>query len=208
MNNIVKLENISTVRNEALINDNVSVIVHSGTGLVLRGKNGVGKTTLMRAIAGYLPISSGTISINNACVSEVDLASVCHFIGEAGGLKDYYSVQEDLSHWASVAGIAKNISKDNIVSALEAFGISDLAHTKTTMLSQGQKKRVALSRLLVLNRPIWLLDEPTNGLDKATIKKLNSVIENHLSQGGIVICASHLDINFKHIKHTLEMAKV
>ena len=208
MDNIVKLENVSTVRNEALINDNVSITIHSGTGLVLRGKNGVGKTTLMRAIAGYLPITSGAISINNASVSEVDLASLCHFIGEANGLKDNYSVQEDLSHWASVAGIEKNIANDSIVSALEAFGISDLVHTKTTMLSQGQKKRVALSRLLILNRPIWLLDEPTNGLDKTTIKKLSRVIENHLSQGGIVICASHLDINFKHIEHVLEMAKV
>jgi heme exporter protein A len=156
----------------------VSFALSAGQALILRGPNGSGKTTLLRTLAGLQPPLSGRIA------AEPDsLAYAAH----ADGLKPALTAEENLAFWAAVHG-----NRAGPAAALAAFGIGALASRRAGDLSAGQKRRLALARLLVTARPVWLLDEPTVSLDAEAVALFADVVGDHLARGGAAVIATHI----------------
>ncbi len=151
----------------------------SGTALVLRGANGIGKTTLLRTLAGLQEPLAGRIE-----VPREDLIYASH----ADGVKAALSVEENLAFWAEVYGRPL----DGAV--FGTFDLEDLRGRLAGTLSAGQKRRLGLARLGVADRRIWLLDEPTVSLDRASVAAFEGVLRAHLAAGGSVIIATHIDL--------------
>ena len=158
----------------------VSFTVEAGQALVLRGANGIGKTTLLRTLAGLQPALSGEIELPD------DQAA---YASHADGIKAQLSVEENLSFWAEVYG---NPVPDTIY---EAFDLVDLRHRMAGTLSAGQKRRLGLSRLGVIGRKVLFLDEPTVSLDRFSVNLFADFIrDQHLAKGGIAVIATHIDL--------------
>ncbi|MDU9003589.1 heme ABC exporter ATP-binding protein CcmA [Sedimentitalea todarodis] len=150
-----------------------------GQALVVRGPNGIGKTTLLRTIAGLQPPISGRIEGAEDCIA---------YAGHSDGIKPTLTVTENLTFWASVFGAS------GICPALDAFELNDLSDRHAGNLSAGQKRRLGLSRLLVTGRPIWVLDEPTVSLDVLAVALFADAVRAHLGRGGSALVATHIDL--------------
>jgi heme exporter protein A len=162
----------------------LSFTVSGGEVLAVTGPNGAGKSTLLRLVAGLLQPEAGTI------VAEPEpadgIAGAVHYLGHLDGLKPALTVAENLAFFRTIAE-----GEETVAAALDAVGLGDLAGFPAGVLSAGQKRRVAIARLLVARRPIWLLDEPTTALDAAAEADLGRLIATHAAEGGIVIAATH-----------------
>lgn len=159
--------------------ENVCFTLDAGEALILRGPNGIGKTTLLRCVAGLQPAVSGRIEM-----AEDSVAYAAH----ADGLKPALSVAENLTFWSRVFGGRP------IAPALQAMDLTALAARPAGALSAGQKRRLGLARLLVTGRPLWVLDEPTVSLDAASVAAFGRAIRAHLDQGGAALMATHIDL--------------
>lgn len=168
--------------------------VEAGTALVITGPNGVGKTTLIRAIAGFLPPTQGSIELIGGD-AEAGLNEQLHYVGHQNAIKAALSVRENVSFWAGYLGRSGKIDE-----ALACFGLTALADVPTAYLSAGQKRRTALARLVAAQRAIWLLDEPTVALDAASRDALVAASDAHLGQGGIIVAATHMPIPFSETR--------
>jgi heme exporter protein A len=158
----------------------VGFSVEAGEGLVLRGPNGIGKTTLLRTLAGLQPALKGSI------VAEPETTA---YASHADGVKDALTVRENLAFWAEVHGSKLDET------AFDHFDIADLTHRIAGTLSAGQKRRLGLARLAVVNRPVLLLDEPTVSLDGFSVKLFAKFLKDeHLAKGGAAIIATHIDL--------------
>ncbi len=178
-------------RGERRVLNEVDFAVARGGALLLTGANGSGKSSLLRAMAGLLRPTAGTITWNDQDIAddlEAHRARVA-YVGHLDALKPVLSVRENVSFWAQLAG---KTDSSAVESALAGFHIGHLADLPTRILSQGQRRRANLARLLAAPTPLWLLDEPTVGLDTAAISALDTAIGAHRGKGGIVIAASHI----------------
>jgi len=152
-----------------------------GQALILRGPNGIGKTTLLRAIAGLQPLDAGQIT-----GAEDQIAYASH----ADGVKATLTVRENLTFWAECFG------QTNVKTAISALNLTAFQDRLAGNLSAGQKRRLGLARLLVTGRPIWVLDEPTISLDAASVTLFADLIRDHLAKGGSALIATHIDLGF------------
>ena len=157
----------------------INFTLNAGQALILRGPNGIGKTTLLRAVAGLQPFDSGVLTGD-------DIAYASH----ADGVKATLSVRENLTFWAECFG------QNKVNTAMAALNLTDLADRLAGNLSAGQKRRLGLARLLVTGRQIWVLDEPTISLDAASVTLFANVIRDHLGKGGSALIATHIDLGF------------
>lgn len=163
----------------------------AGECILVRGPNGIGKSTLIRAIAGFYRFDAGTVELTGA-ETEKTLAELCHFVGHNNAIKPGLTVRENLQFMADFFEAGQ---PDAVEAALDAFNLAHLSYLPAGYLSAGQKRRVALARLSLAVRPLWLLDEPTVSLDTASTAFLSGVINRHLAQGGLAIIATHLPLD-------------
>ena len=169
----------------------LSFALGPGDALVVRGPNGAGKSSLLRLIAGLAERVRGQILCDGAEVSRDWHAfrARLHHLGHLDAVKSALSVAENLSFWAALQG-----GRDRELVGLEQFGLLELSDLPARLLSAGQRRRLALARLLAAPRPLWLLDEPTTGLDAASVSVLAETIAQHRVGGGLVVVASHGDL--------------
>jgi heme exporter protein A len=177
--------------------EDLSFRLGPGEALLVSGPNGAGKTSLLRQIAGLLPLTDGRLVATGAD-ADTPLAELCHYVGHLNGAKSALTVRENLSFWAEYLGEGEG----DLAAALDVFGLAPLAELPAGLLSAGQKRKLALSRLFTVQRPIWLLDEPSVSLDAAAVKRLDQAIRGHLNAGGIAIVATHVPLKTK-FTHTL-----
>jgi len=182
-------------RGERVVFDGVSFDIPGGGVTELRGANGSGKSSLLRMMAGLLAPTRGSIAWNGTQVDEDRDAhrARVNYIGHLDGVKGMLTVAENLRFWA---GMARGDQTDGQIRdradlALMTFGIANLADLPARSLSAGQRRRVALARLIVRPALIWLLDEPATALDTAALAALDHAMAAHLGAGGIVIMATH-----------------
>ncbi|MFY0612824.1 MAG: heme ABC exporter ATP-binding protein CcmA [Hyphomicrobiaceae bacterium] len=183
---------LSVERGGRLVVSDLSFDVPFGQALLLTGPNGAGKTTLIRALAGLLPAADGEISLADARDDE-PLGTQCHYVAHANAAKLELSVRENLQFWLNFLGGADGAE----VVAMAEVGLAALADIPVRYLSAGQQRRVAIARLLIARRPVWLLDEPTVSLDAANMARLVTFGNAHLASGGIIIAATHTPLGFE-----------
>ena len=180
---LISASNISYERHYQTVFGSLSLSLQSGDTLVLSGSNGSGKTTLIKIFAGILRPTSGDITLAR-----------CHYVGHQHGLQPQLSVLDNMRYYQQLQArlqVATEDSDSICLQALHAFNVLDLATRRVSDLSAGQLKRAALARLLLTQRPLWLLDEPFVNLDKASINLMLKLMRQHCAQGGIAIIASH-----------------
>ncbi len=178
-------------RNGRLLFSKLSFAVKAGQALALTGPNGVGKTSLLRILAGLLRPESGMVEVTPAA-PDLDLPQRSVFVSSRDPLKGALTVRELTGGWQSIVFGGDNGAL--LSAALEAFELGPLADVPCAYLSSGQRRRVSLARLAlatVQDRPVWLLDEPTNALDKRARDRLTEVVAAHLRVGGMVVAATH-----------------
>lgn len=182
-----------------------------GDGLLVRGPNGAGKTSLIRQVAGLLPLAGGRFSTEGA-EADIPLAELCHHVGHLNAVKSVLSVRENLTFWADFIGgemggeTGREMGGQDVEEAMAVFGLTPLAAISADLLSAGQKRKLALSRLFCGPRPIWLLDEPSVSLDKASVKRLDQAIRDHQKQGGIAVVSTHVPLGTA-FTHTLTLGR-
>ena len=184
-------EQVTCVRGEKLVFQNLDFVLESGGALVLRGPNGSGKSSLLRIATGLLPPEGGALNWNGENIED-DPASHrarLHYVSHQDPVKPAFTVQENLEFWAGLHG-----HHDAAPGALADFGIEDLADVPARFLSSGQRRRLNLSRVASATAALWLLDEPTVGLDDLAVEALRRVITAHRARGGMVMLATHLDL--------------
>jgi heme exporter protein A len=147
-----------------------------GQSALVSGPNGIGKSSLLRMICGLLPVFAGTVAATGAMA----------LADEKLALDMDRPLARALTFWAALDGRAHAVTR-----ALEAMNLTPLADVPVRMLSTGQRKRAVLARVIASDAPIWLLDEPANGLDTASLALLGLAVEHHLARGGIIVAASH-----------------
>ncbi len=185
----LKASGLTVRRGERLLFADLDLSVAAGEVLLLRGPNGAGKSTLLLTLAGIVRPDAGTIEYPAAANGASPMAAM-HVLNYQHGLKARLTVAENLTFWRTVNGEAGLEVKE----ALDRVGIAGLGALEAGYLSSGQLRRLALARLLVSERPIWLLDEPSAALDAAGEALLGRLIEAHRERGGITVVATHHDL--------------
>lgn len=184
------VENLAIARGGRILAKNISFRVQEGEALIVTGPNGAGKSTLLRVLAGLLPPAEGQISLAGRGPDELALHT--HYVGHADALKSALTARENLGFWSSALHDSHRGIRTTL--ALERVGLAHLPDLPVSYLSAGQRRRVALARLLVAPRSIWLLDEPSTALDAASQDRLRQMMEQHLAAGGMVIAATHMSL--------------
>ncbi len=176
-------------RGERLVFEGLDFALDRGGALLLTGPNGSGKSSLLRVMAGLTPPLLGTLTWDGAGVTEDPGAhrARLHFVGHQDALKPVLTVAETLGFAAAL----RQAPRDRILPALQKFHLAELADLPCRVLSAGQRRRLALARLLASPATLWLLDEPTTGLDDASVQDLMSVIAEHRAGGGMAVIATH-----------------
>ena len=177
------VEGVSCFRGDRLVLDGVSFAVPAGGAVVLTGPNGAGKSTLLRVLAGLKRLDAGRVLFDG----EADFAGRVAYLGHQDAVKPGLSVLENLVFAARIGG-------GDAAAALEEVGLAALAALPARMLSGGQKRRLALARFLVSGAALWVLDEPTVGLDAAAFSRLGAAMAAHRDSGGVIVASTHVDL--------------
>lgn len=176
---VLSVSGLAVARGGVCVLSGVGFTLDPGGALILRGPNGVGKTTLLRTLAGLQTPLAGTVACGEDAIA---------FAGHADGVKPTLTVRENLAFWAQVFGGA------GIGAALAAFDLEGLADRAAQNLSAGQKRRLGLARMMVTGRPLWMFDEPTVSLDAASVGLFAAAVRAHLAGGGAAVMATHIDL--------------
>jgi heme exporter protein A len=177
---------VRCVRGGREVFSGLDFVTSAGEALAVTGRNGCGKTSLLRLIAGLLTPEGGSIALEGG-EGELTLPEQAHYLGHRDALKPALSVLENLAFWREFLGGEAS----DIANSLAAVGLDHAAQLPAAFLSAGQRRRLSIARLLTARRPIWLLDEPTNALDTAGQTLFAALMGDHLARGGLIIAATH-----------------
>ena len=199
---MIEINNLSFARGNFLIFKDVSFTVKSGEVMILRGPNGKGKTTLLSNITQLLDPLSGEVKYQGIKIDSY-IASQCFlYLGENHFAYDQLSLNQNIDYWLSIHNVNFNKAiRDQSIKFL--FGELNL-NKKFYQLSFGQKKKLQLLLLMLVNKPIWILDDPFNGLDNDTIVKITTLLSKKTEKNGAIIIASHQNLTIPH--RTYELA--
>ncbi|HVC61963.1 MAG TPA: heme ABC exporter ATP-binding protein CcmA [Acetobacteraceae bacterium] len=186
---MLKAEGLAAFRGERLVFRDIDFELRSGGAIVLVGPNGSGKSTLLRMLAGLVRPIAGRLlwQGENALADLPTHAERIAYVGHLDAVKPGLTAAENLAFSARLAG-------GSVADALAAVGLTDLADLPARMLSAGQKRRLALARLALTRASVWLLDEPTLGLDTASIERFGALLQAHRERGGMVAAATHVPL--------------
>ncbi|MCC6104640.1 heme ABC exporter ATP-binding protein CcmA [Acetobacter sp.] len=189
-------ESLSVFRGDRLVLDDVSLSLHAGEAMLLTGPNGAGKSTLLRVLAGLRRPDGGALLWDGVPIAEDRTAHATRvaYLGHQDALKPSLSVVENLHLFARAGG-------GDMTAALKAVDLLPLADLPARLLSAGQKRRAALARVLLAQAPLWLLDEPSLGLDANAIVLLGEAIARHRAAGGVVIATTHVPLPLEDVRH-------
>lgn len=192
----LEAESLRVFRGDRLVLNGISLQLHSGEAMLLTGPNGAGKSTLLRVLAGLRRPDGGTLLWNGQPLAEDPTAHAGRvaYLGHQDALKPSLSVRENLTLFLTPQG-------PTLAEALTAMDLLPLADLPARLLSAGQKRRAALARVLLANAPLWLLDEPSLGLDSNAITLLGNVITYHQAQGGMVLATTHVPLPLEAVRH-------
>ena len=198
---ILEIISISLFRNKKRIFKNFDFKLKKSEIASLIGKNGSGKTSLLDMIVGLIKPDSGKIIIDRCDINEIGENKKFKFIylPFIDTFKENFSVQDNLMLWSELS--SSEFTQKKLDEKLKFFDLLQLKHTPVSKLSQGQKKRVSLVKLLLSRCTLWVLDEPFNSLDSENMKKLKDVLLNHRKNGGSILLASHIDLKIKDTKN-------
>lgn len=192
------------IRGERPVFRDLAFAVPAGGALVLTGPNGSGKSSLLRVMSGLLKPAAGSLVWDGAPIADDPDAhrARVHYLGHLDAVKPVLSAEENLQFWATLrGGGAAEVGR-----ALDGFGLAALAEIPGRMLSAGQKRRLALARLLAAPAELWLLDEPTVGLDRASLGRLDQAIAAHRAAGGRLVVATHAALDLPQAE-TLDLER-
>jgi len=192
---MLKAIDLACVRGDRHLFANVGFSLEPGGRLHVTGENGSGKTSLLRILCGLSPPAAGEIHWQGAPIRTLgdEYRKAVLYLGHHNAIKEELTALENLRTTAALAGIA--VAEEEGVGVLERVGLAGREHLPVRVLSQGQKRRVALSRLLWSPAPLWILDEPFVALDVAAVAWLAEIVGNHLDRGGMAILTSHQEVN-------------
>ena len=158
----------------------------AGEALAVTGRNGAGKSSLLRIIAGLLHPVAGTVTLTGAERDDLTLAEQAHYLGHRDALKPALTVAENLGFWADMLG-----GGEDLATSLRVCGLDHATALPAGYLSAGQRRRLSMARLTAVKRPIWLLDEPTSALDADGQALMARLMTQHLAAGGLIMAATH-----------------
>ena len=177
---------LSCTRGEREVFAGLNFRVSEGEALVVTGRNGAGKSSLLRMIAGLVRLAGGTLALDGGD-PEAAIGEQAHYVGHQDAVKPSLTVGENLQFWTRyLGGVNPPINP-----ALEAVDLAHLVDLPAAYLSAGQRRRLSIARLAAVPRPIWLLDEPTSALDARSQSRLAGLMRSHLAGGGMIVAAAH-----------------
>lgn len=195
------------MRGERRLFHSLSFQLKAGECLLLQGENGSGKTSLLRMLAGLTPPATGTVYWNGRPIKQWgdEYGRELLYSGHSPGLKEGLSATENLLFGSALADV--QLSSSAVYEALHHAGLKGREHLPVRALSQGQKRRVNLARLLIQKRSLWLLDEPLTALDTKASQWTVALIDRHLSDGGVAVLTTHQDIALTHATQAIRVGE-
>ncbi|GBQ93603.1 heme ABC exporter ATP-binding protein CcmA [Asaia krungthepensis] len=181
------LHDATVIRGLRLVLDGTSLSLSAGEALLLTGPNGSGKSTLLRVLAGLCPMQGGTLTIGGHDRRDPEQALDIAYLGHADALKPGLTLRENLA-------LEARLFRGDLEAALDALDLLDLADLPARLLSAGQKRRGALARILLRRARLWLLDEPSLGLDQRAIASLGALMAAHRASGGMIVATTHVPL--------------
>lgn len=185
MTALLRFDRVACIRGDRLLFENLSLTLERGDALWLRGPNGTGKSSLIRVAAGLLRAAAGTVERHERCA----------LIDENAALDTELPLRRALDFWARI----DTVDGHSVDRAITEMALAPLAEVPVGMLSTGQRKRAAMVRVIASGAPIWLLDEPANGMDDAAQARLVAAIAKHRANGGAVLLASHFALGIPNL---------
>jgi len=179
-------DNLTCVRGGREVFRGLSFRLSAGEALLVTGRNGAGKSSLLRVIAGLLRLAAGQLTLEGG-KEDCPIGEQAHYVGHLDALKLSLTVAENLRFWAEFLGPFSG----DVRSALEAVDLASLSDLPAAYLSAGQRRRLSIARLVAVPRAIWLLDEPTSALDATARIRLAELMGRHLASGGMIVAATH-----------------
>ena len=186
------LDDLTCRRGGRTVFRNLSFRLGAGTAALLRGPNGAGKSSLLRMIAGLVPLGGGDARLGDLSLARdsTEFQVQIAYAGHLDAIKLPLTVTQNLRHWAAIFGAAS----ERIDEAMAFFGLDHIPDRMAGECSAGQRRRLGLARLMGMDRPLWLLDEPTVSLDQESTAKVAELVQRHCAGGGLALIATHIDL--------------
>ena len=191
----LKADNLVCSRGGREVFAGLNFSLPGGEALVVTGRNGAGKSSLLRIIAGLVHIADGRLELDGG-EADASIGEQSHYVGHQDSVKPSLTVGENLKFWARYLGAGER----TIDHALQAVELAPLADLPAAYLSAGQRRRLSIARLVAVPRPLWLLDEPTSALDVPSQNRLADLMRSHLAGGGMIVAAAHGPIGLERAR--------
>ncbi len=188
-------DNLACIRGGREVFAGLKFSLSDGEAMLVTGRNGAGKSSLLRLIAGLVRPSAGRLELDGG-EAEASISEQAHYVGHDDAVKPSLSVIENLQFWAEFLGSGYF----DVAAAIAAVDLAPLADLPAAYLSAGQRRRLSIARLVAVERPIWLLDEPTSALDAPSQARLAGLMRDHLAGGGMIVAAAHGPIGLERAR--------